>query len=64
MEVYIDIQQIYKSNGLYAHKSCISNTFKAAISEYKGVLQCEGYDYQQDPEDISNPQTDPFLQGK
>ena len=35
VEVYINNQQIYNSNGLYAHKSYISNTFKAAISEYK-----------------------------
>ena len=55
VEVYINNQQIYISNGLYAHKSYISNNFKAAISEYKGVLHCERYDYEQDPEDISNP---------
>ena len=61
VEVYINKQQIYKSNGLYEHKSYISNNFKAAISEYKGVLHCEGYDYEQDPEDISNPLPDPFL---
>ena len=57
VEVYINNQQIYNSNGLYAHKSYISNNFKAAISEYKGVLHCEGYDYEQDPEDINNPPT-------
>ena len=55
VELYLNNQQIYNSNGLYAHKSYISNNFKAAISEYKGVLHCEGYDYEQDPEDISNP---------
>ena len=44
VEVYINNQQIYNSNGLYAHKSYISNNFKAAISEYKGVLHCESYD--------------------
>ena len=42
VEVYINNQQIYTSNGLYAHKSYISNNFKAAISEYKRVLHCEG----------------------
>ena len=57
VEVYINNQQIYNSNGLYAHKSYISNNFKAAISEYKGALHCEGYDYEQDPEDISSPPT-------
>ena len=60
-EVYFNSQQINNSNGLYAHKSYISINFRAAISEYKGVLHCEGYDYEQDPEDISNPLTDPFF---
>ena len=62
MEVYINNQQIYNSKGLFVHKSYISNNFKGAISEYKGVLHCEGYDYEQDPEDINNPLPDPFLQ--
>ena len=61
VEVYINNQQIYNSNGLYAHKSYISNNFKAAISEYKGVLHCEGHDYEQDPEDICNSLLDPFF---
>ena len=61
VEVYINNQQIYKSTGLYAHKSYISNNFKAAISEYKGVLHCQGYDYEQDTEDIKNPLHDPFF---
>ena len=61
VEVYINNQQIYNSNGLYAYKSYISNNFKASISEYKGVLHSEGYDYEQDPEDISNPLPDPFF---
>ena len=61
VEVYINNQHIYNSNGLYAHKSYISNNFKAAISEYKAVLHCEGFDYEQEPEDISNPLPDPFV---
>ena len=61
VEVYINNQQIYNSNGLYAHKSYISNNFKAAISEIKGVLLCEGYDYEQGSEDIGNPLPDPFF---
>ena len=61
VEMYINNQQICNSNGLYAHKSYISNNFKAAISEYKGVLHCERYDYEQDLEDISNPLPDPFF---
>ena len=60
VEVYVNNQQIYKSNGLYAHKFYISINFKAAISEYKEVLHCGGFDYEQDPEDISNPLPEPF----
>ena len=61
VEVYINNQQIYNSNGFFAHKTYISNNFKAAISEYIGVLHCEGYDYEQDPEDIANPLPDPVF---
>ena len=61
MEVYINNQQIFNSNGLYAHKSYISNNFKAATSEYKWILHCEGYDYEPDPEDITNTLLDPFF---
>ena len=64
VEVYINNQQIYNSSRLCAHKSYISNNFRAAISEYQGVLHCEGYVYEQDPEDISNPLPDPILQGE
>ena len=52
VEVYINKQQIYNSNGSYAQKSYISNNFKGAISEYKGVLHCEGYDYEEFPDEI------------
>ena len=61
MKVYINNQQIYNSNGLYAHNSYISSNYRGAITEYKGVLHCEGYDYEQDPEDITNPLPEPFF---
>ena len=48
--MYINHQQIYNSNELYAHKSYNYNNFKRAISEYKGAWHCKGYDY----EDISD----------
>ena len=51
VEVYINKQQIYNSSGFYAHKFYISNNLKAANSEYKRVLHCEGNDYEHDPED-------------
>ena len=62
VEVYINNQQIYNSNGLYAHKSYISNNFKGAVSEYKGVLHCEGYDYEEFPDEITEaPLSEPFF---
>ena len=51
-ELYINNQQIYNSNGLYAHKSHIFNNFKSTLSDYKGVLHCEGYEYKEDPENL------------
>ena len=52
VEVYNNNQQIYNSNGSYAHKSYVSNNFKGAISEYKEVLHCEGYDYEEFPDEF------------
>ena len=37
---------------MYAHKSYISNNFKGDISEDKGVLHWEGYDYEELPDEI------------
>ena len=51
-ELYINNQQIYNSNGLYVHKSHISNNFNSTLSDYKGVLHCDGYDYDEDPENL------------
>ena len=62
VEVYINNQQIYNSNGLYAHKSYNSNNFKGEISEYMGVLHCECYDFETNPDDIQDsPLSDPFF---
>ena len=62
VEVYINNQQIYNSNGLYADKSYISNNFKGAISEYKGVWHCEGYDYEEFPDEVLEaPLSEPFF---
>ena len=60
--MYLNNQQSYNSNGLYAHKYYISNNFKGAISEYKGVLHCEGYDYEEFPDEIMEaPLSEPFF---
>ena len=48
--LYINNHQIYNSNGLYAQKSHVLNILKSTLTDYKGVLQCEGYDYEEDPE--------------
>ena len=62
VEVYINNQQTYNSNGLFAHKSYISNNFKGAISEYEEVLHCEGYDYEEFPDEIMEaPLSEPFF---
>ena len=62
VEVYINNQQSYNSNGFYAHKSYISNNFKGAISEYKGFLHCQGYDYEKLPdENVEAPLSEPFF---
>ena len=62
VEVYINNQQFYNSNGLYAHNSYSSNNFKGAISEYKGVLHCEGYDYEEFSDEIMEvPLSEPFF---
>ena len=50
--MYINNHQSYNSNGLYAHKSHISNNFKSTLTDYKGVLLCEGYVYEEDPENL------------
>ena len=60
--MYFNNQQIYNSNGLYAHNSYFSNDFKGAISNYKGVLHCEGYDYEEFPDQIMEaPLCEPFF---
>ena len=51
-ELYSNYHLIYNSKGLYVHKSHISNNLKSTLSDYKGVLHCEGYDYEEDSENL------------
>ena len=60
-ELYNNNHQIFNSNGLYAHKSHISNDFKSTLSDYKGVLHCAGCDYEEDPENLLE---NPFFTGR
>ena len=47
---------------MYLHKSYTSNSFKGAISEYKRILHCEMYDYEESPdESMEAPLSEPFL---
>ena len=64
VEVYINNQQIHNCNGFFEHKSYISNNFERAISECKGVLHFEVFDYDQDLKDFTDPLRDPFSQGE
>ena len=65
VEMYSNNQQCFNSNGLYAHNSYISNNFKGAISESKGVLHCKGYDYEELPDEIMEaPLSKPFFTRK
>ena len=64
VEVYINNQQIYNSNGLYAPKSYISKNFKGAITEYKGVLHCEALTMNRILRILLTPYLIPFLQGE
>ena len=65
VEVYINNQQIYIFNALYAHKSYISNNYKGGISEYKGVLHYKGNHYEDFPDEyMEAPLSEPlFSQG-
>ena len=42
-EVYLNNQQVYNSNGLYAHKAFISNEFNSTLSSNDRILHCHGY---------------------
>ena len=64
VDMYKNNQQFKMPNRLYAHKSSFSNNFKGAISEYKEVLHCEGYDYEEIlDESMDAPLPEPFSQG-
>ena len=60
IEVNINNQRTYISNGFYAHKSYISDNLKGAISEYKGVVR--EYDSEEFPYEIMGaPLSEPFF---
>ena len=50
VEVYSNNQQVFNSNGLFAHKSYILNNIRGVISELKGFFSFEGYDCEDRPD--------------
>ena len=60
-EVYLNNQQVYKSNGLYGHKALISNEFNVSTKKNEGILACHGYEFEKDPSDYEKS---PFIVGK
>ena len=51
-ELYNNNHQFYNSNGVYTHKSHLSNKFKSTLTDYKRALHCEGHDHGEDPENL------------
>ena len=51
VEVNINKQQNYNSIGLHANKSYISNNSKGGISDFKGILNSEVYNYEKLPDE-------------
>ena len=61
VDLYMNNQQIYNFNGLYA-LSYSSKNLKEAIYEYKGVSHCKGYYYEEFPDEIMEaPWSEPFV---
>ena len=50
-EVYLNNQEMYNSNGLYAHKALISNELNASTMNNEGILAFQGYEFEKDPID-------------
>ena len=46
-EVYFNNTIVYNANGLYPHKSQISNEFNSSAVSNKGVLACLGYSFEE-----------------
>ena len=51
VEVFLNKQQVYNSNGLYGHKALISNDFNDSTMNNEGILACHGYEFEKDPID-------------
>ena len=54
LEVYFNNEQVYTSNGLYAHKSFLSNEFSGTQGTKDSISVCQGYLYEKDPHDVDD----------
>ena len=60
-EVYFNNEQVYTSNGLYAHKAFISNEFFNTKGTKSSICACQGYRYEKVPASFGD---EPFLSRK
>ena len=58
-EVYFNNEQVYSSNGLYAHKALISTEFSGTKGVKDSLGYCQGYEFEPDP---SNFEEEPFAE--
>ena len=59
-EVYSHKQQIFISNGLYAHKS--HSFHEKAVTVDKGEMHCEGFEYKESPGELMDARLfEPFM---
>ena len=60
-EVYFNNEQVYTSNGLYAHKAFISNEFSNSKGTKSFICACQGYRHAKEPVSLRD---EPLLSGK
>ena len=53
-EVYFNNEQVYSSNGLYAHKALISTEFSGTKGVKESISYCHGYEYEPEPGDFQS----------
>ena len=60
-EVHFNNEQVYTSNGLYAHEAFISNEFSKTKGTKSSICACQRYRYEKDPASFGD---EPFLSRK
>ena len=60
-EVYFNNEEVYTSNGLYAHKAFIANGFSNTKGTKSSICACQGYRYEKEPASSGD---EPFLSRK